>query len=125
MAALSAFIMIFFIKRKGIIVLKYIFGFSFGFLGYFMGSFFGSIILWLIYNLIPGATQASFDLAVGTFLPILNGIFVVILIYRYFTSESHKTRNFIVIYIRLLINAMITIIMPLVTTLTILIRISL
>jgi hypothetical protein len=127
MAVISAFIMIYFVKRKGIEVLKYIFGFSFGFLGFFLTTFFGEIIIYVIFSSIP-LTQFLFDLynvLIYVILPIATGIFVVILIYKYFTSESFHTKNFIVIYIGLLIGAIMGVIMPIWTTLAILIGISL
>ncbi len=127
MAGISAFIMIFFVKRKGIEILKYIFGFSFGFLGFFLTIFFGEIIIYLIFSVIP-LTQFLVDLyyiIINVILPVVTGIFVVILIYKYFTSKSFSTKNFIVIYIGLLIGAIMGVIMPLWTTLAILIGISL
>ena len=127
MAAISAFIMIFFVNRKGINILKYFFGFSFGFLGFFMTIFFGQIILFVIFNSLS-LTQFLVDLynfLIIVILPIATGIFMFLLIYKYFTSESFNTKNFIVIYIGLLIGAIMGVIMPLWTTLAILIGISL
>jgi hypothetical protein len=125
MAVASAFVMIYFVKKRGIEVLKYLFGFSFGFLGFFLTDFFGVYVIWLVFIVFfPGATQFSFDVTAYLIFPIATGVFIFILIYKYFTSKSFHTKNFIVIYIGLLIGAIMGIIMPLLTTLAILIGIS-
>jgi hypothetical protein len=90
LAAISAFIIIFVVKRKGIDILRFIFGITFGLIGFFETWFFGQIIL----------------------------------LYKYFTSTSINTKNFIVLYIGLLIGASMGVLMPLWTTLAILIGIS-
>lgn len=127
MAAVSAFVMIFLIKKFGIGLLKYLFGFSFGFIGFFLTWFFSEIITRLIFINLPFTelVKFSFNLIVGWILPISVGLFTVILIYNYFTTESIKIKNFIVLYIGLLIGAMMGVVMPLWTTLAILIGVSL
>jgi len=53
-----------------------------------------------------------------------TGISVFFLIYKYFTSKSIKTKNFIVLYISLLISASMSIVLPFWSTLAILVGIS-
>ena len=48
LSVISAFIIVFLIRKKGIGVLKYIFGFTFGFLGFFLTWFFSYIIIGII-----------------------------------------------------------------------------
>ncbi|MFX0004997.1 MAG: hypothetical protein ACFE9J_16140, partial [Candidatus Hermodarchaeota archaeon] len=57
-------------------------------------------------------------------LILLAAIFTILMLYLYFTSKSIKTKNFIVLYIGLLIGASMGVLMPLWTTLAILIGIS-
>ena len=118
-AVISAFIMIYFAKKKGIEVLKYIFGISFGFLSFFLTIFFGEIILWIFLFEDARAFTVS-----DTILMFESAMLTIIIVYLYFTSESIKTKNFIVIYIGLLTGAMMGLIMPLWSTLAILIGIS-
>ncbi|MFX0103870.1 MAG: hypothetical protein ACFE75_00060 [Candidatus Hodarchaeota archaeon] len=119
LAVISAFIIIFVIKRKGIGVLMYIFGFSFALIGFFQTWFFGDIIIWLAFNTIPRVYYLFyFELIFFT------AVFTIFMLYRYFGSKSIKTKNFIVLYIGLLIGASMGVLMPLWTTLAILIGIS-
>ena len=53
LSVISAFIIVFIIRKKGIDVLKYIFGFTFGFLGFFLTWFFVSILIYLIFITFP------------------------------------------------------------------------
>jgi hypothetical protein len=122
LAALSAFIIIFVIKRRGVNTLMYIFGIGFAIVAFFQTWFFGEVILIVIFNLLPDVrffyladAELIFFTAVGTF----------VMIYKYFTSKSIKIKNFIVLYIGLLIGASMGVLMPLWTTLAILIGISL
>ncbi len=126
MAAISGFILVFIIKRRGINVLKYIFGFSFGFLGFFLTFFFSNIIEYVIFIQLPDTEfiENLYFIIEDVVLPIFSGIFTIILLYLYFTSKSINTKNFIVLYIGLLIGAALGVIMPLWTTLAILIGIS-
>ncbi|MHA1293294.1 MAG: hypothetical protein ACTSQJ_11585 [Promethearchaeota archaeon] len=126
MAALSAFAMIFLVKKFGLNVLKYIFGASFGFLGFILTVFFAGIFIYLIFIQIPYSDQVGFTylLLMNYILPICAAIFISIIIYKYFTSESFYTKNFIVLYIGLLIGAFMGVIMPLWTTVAILLGIS-
>ena len=125
MAAISSFIIIFVVKRKGIGVLKYIFGIVFAFITFFLTLFFGQIILYLFFYNKP-ETEAvitlyyisSYILLIGT------GALTLLMIYKYFTSFSLFTKNLIVLYIGLLIGALFGVMMPLWTTLAILIGIS-
>ncbi len=119
-AVISAFIMIFLAKKKGIGVLKYIFGFSFGLLGFLLTIFFvGDVILRLfLYN---------FDLIYSVLyilLMIFTGFLTILMLYRYLTEMSLITKNFMVLYISLLTGALMGVVMPLWTTLAILIGIS-
>ena len=130
-AVLSAFIMIYFAKKKGIIVLKYIFGLSFGFLGFFLTLFFAQIIEWLIIiSLIENGlpeTQLVVDLHLilkNAVLPIASGVFTIFILYKYISEMTLSMKNFLVIYIGLLTGALLGVIMPLWTTLAILIGIS-
>ncbi|MEJ2251583.1 MAG: hypothetical protein P8Y97_18250 [Candidatus Lokiarchaeota archaeon] len=102
---------------KGINVLKYAFGLSFGLLGFFLTVFFAEIIIFLIIGPFPEIIEIG--------LYIIVGILSLVMIYLYFKTESIITKNFIVLYIGLLTGAMLGIIMPLWTTLAILIGISL
>ncbi|MFW9999885.1 MAG: hypothetical protein ACFE9Q_02475 [Candidatus Hodarchaeota archaeon] len=119
LAVVSAFIIIFIIKRKGINVLMYIFGFSFGLIGFFQTYFFGYIIIYLLFNRLP-----YFFYLFYYELIILAAAFTILMLYLYFTSTSIKIKNFIVLYIGLLIGASMGVLMPLWTTLAILIGIS-
>jgi hypothetical protein len=127
MAALSAFIIIFLTKRLGIKVLKYIFGLSFGFIGFFLTYMFGDVITYLIFIQFPETDVLInlYWLIVYIFLPIFIGIFIFYLLFKYFTSKSIKVKNGVILYISLLISASMSIILPLWTTLAILIGISL
>lgn len=126
MAAISGFVLIFIIKRKGINILKYVFGFSIGFLGFFLTLFFSSIIVYVIFIQFP-ETQFIVNLYYileDIILPIASGIFTIILLYLYFMSKSIRSKNFIVLYEGLLVGASLGVLMPLWTTLAILIGIS-
>ena len=121
-AVLSGFIIVFIIKKKGINVLMYIFGIGFGMVGFIQTWFFGEIILiWLSqYNLVLYEYYFLFDAE----LIFFTAVFTIVMIYKYFTSTSIKVKNFIVLYIGLLIGASMGVLMPLWTTLAILIGIS-
>lgn len=127
LSVISAFIIVFLIRAKGIGVLKYIFGFTFGFLGFFLTWFFASIIIYLIFILFPETPAIVFTYYLTSELisPIIVGIFTFFLLYKYFKSKSIFTKNLIVLYISLLISASMGIIMPLWSTIAILIGISL
>ena len=119
LAGISAFIIIFVIKKKGIGVLMYIFGFSFALIGFFQTWFFGEIIIYLAFYTIPRVYYLFW-----VELIFFTAVFTIFMLYRYFTSKSIKTKNFIVLYIGLLIGASMGVFMPLWTTLAILIGIS-
>jgi hypothetical protein len=119
LAGISAFVIIFIVKRKGIDILRFIFGITFGLIGFFETWFFGQIILFLIF--IKSALFFNISFII---LTISTAIFTILMIYKYFTSISIKTKNFIVLYIGLLIGASMGVLMPLWTTLAILIGIS-
>jgi hypothetical protein len=125
-AAISSFIIIFLVKKKGVNVLKYIFGISFSFLGFFLSLFFGEILLYLIFSTFP-ATETLFIIYYSFYYIMLIsiGAYTFLMIYKFFKSESSFTKNFVVLYIGLLTGALMGIIMPLWTTLAILIGISL
>jgi hypothetical protein len=126
LAAISGFILIFIIKKKGLNILKYVFGFSFGFLGFFLTLFFSSIIVYVIFIQFP-ETQfivSLYYILEDIVLPILSGIFTIFLLYLYFASKSITSKNFIVLYLGLLVGASLGVLMPLWTTLAILIGIS-
>ena len=126
LSVISAFIIVYLIKKKGIGVLKYIFGFTFGFLGFFLTWFFASIIIYLIFILFPETPSLviTYYITSEIISPIVVGIFTFFLLYRYFKSQSIFTKNLIVLYISLLISASMGILMPLWTTTAILIGIS-
>ncbi|MFX0031589.1 MAG: hypothetical protein ACFE8E_14050 [Candidatus Hodarchaeota archaeon] len=126
LAAVSAFIIIYFVKKRGIEILKYIFGGSLAFLGFFLSLFFLSIIIDIIFSLIPESEVLDLVyFAIGYItLPIFTGVFTILIIYKYFTSKSIQTKNIIVLYMGLLIGAAMGVFMPLWTTLAILIGIS-
>ncbi|MFW9987202.1 MAG: hypothetical protein ACFFC3_00940 [Candidatus Odinarchaeota archaeon] len=115
----SAFFIIFLIKKKGIGFLKYLFGFSFAFIGFFLTWVFGEIILYLLFSRSPHLFYI-----LDSELIFFSAVFTIFMIYQYFTSKSIKTKNFVVLYIGLLIGASMGVIMPLWTTLAILIGIS-
>ncbi len=126
LAAISGFILVFIIKRKGLSILKYIFGISIGLLGFSLTLYFGWIILFVIFIQFP-ETQfivSLYYILEDIIFPIGSGFFTIILLYLYFTSKSIRTKNFIVLYIGLLIGASMGVFMPLWTTLAILIGIS-
>jgi len=126
MSAISSFVIIFLVKKGGIGILKYIFGFSFGILIFFLTLFFGQIILFLIFINLPETELViiSFYISYYTLL-IGTVVFTVFMIYKYLTTVSFITKNFIVLYIGLLTGAMLGVVMPLWTTLAILVGISL
>ena len=126
MAAGMAFLIIFLIRKLGMGVIKYIFGISFAFLGFFMTYFFASSLLYAVVIQFPETELLVniyyiLDLIV---LPIVIAAFTVILVYKYFKSKSIATKNFIVLYFGLLIGASMGVIMPLWTTVAILIGVS-
>ncbi len=121
-AVASAFLIIFFIKRKGIDILKYIFGFSISFLTFFQTWFFGEIIFIVIFTLIP--LIETLQIIIYFIMVGLIGIFSIFLMYKYFTAESIRIKNFVILYVSFLTGALMGVIMPLWTTLTILIGIS-
>jgi len=126
MAAASAFLIIYLVKKRGIDVLKYIFGLSFGFLSFFLSLFFSSIILYLIFLQFPESPSLvhTYNAFTNILLPIYVGIFTLFLLYGYFTSKSIITKNIIVLFMGLLVGASMGVLMPLWTTLAILIGIS-
>lgn len=118
-AIIYAFVLIYFIKRKGIEILKYVFGITFGVFGFFQTWFFGEIILYLIFYRIP----VLFILFYYELI-FISGLLIFFLIYKYFTSISIRIKNFFVLYIGLLVGATLGVYMPLWTTLAILICFS-
>ena len=125
-AVVSGFIIVFFIKKLGIGVLKYLFGISFGFVSFFITMMFLDVIIYLIFIQFPETTFVLklYTLFTNFYLPVGTAISVFFLIYKYFTSKSIKTKNFIVLYISLLISASMSIVLPFWSTLAILIGIS-
>jgi len=125
-AVVSGFLIVFFIKKFGIGVLKYLFGISFGFVGFFITLMFLEIIVYLFFIQFPETTFVIelYFLITNLFLPIGTAISVFFLIYKYFSSKSIKTKNFIVLYISLLISASMSIVLPFWSTLAILVGIS-
>jgi hypothetical protein len=125
-AVVSGFIIVFFIKKLGIGVLKYLFGLSFGFVSFFITLMFLDIIIYLIFIQFPETTFVFklYLLFTNLYLPMGTAISVFFLLYKYFTSKSIKTKNFIVLYISLLISASMSIVLPFWSTLAILVGIS-
>ncbi|TXT67472.1 MAG: Presenilin [Promethearchaeota archaeon] len=125
-AVASAFVIIFIVKRKGINVLKYIFGLSIGFLIILQSLFFGEIILYLIFVSIQPFEniQVIYNIV---YYSMLVGIIVIsiFMMYKYFSTESLIIKNSVVLYVGLLTGALLGIMMPLWTTIAILIGISL
>jgi hypothetical protein len=117
--AISAFIIVFIVKKKGINILKYIFGFNFALVGFFFPWFFGEIILYLLFFNSPIVFYVFYYELI-----FLVAFFTIVILYLYFTSDSIKTNNFIVLYMGLLTGASFGVIMPLWTTLSILIGFS-
>ncbi|MHA2398238.1 MAG: hypothetical protein ACXADU_05050 [Promethearchaeota archaeon] len=121
LAALSAFIIIFVIKRKGVNTLMYIFGIGFAIVAFFQTWFFGEVIIVIIFNILND--YRIFSLVWGELI-FFTAVGTIVMIYKYFTSKSIKIKNFIVLYIGLLIGASMGVLMPLWTTLAILVGIS-
>ena len=123
----AAFLIVFLIRKRGIDVLKYIFGLSFGLLGFTLSWFFASVIIFLVFIQFPytPALNDVFNIVSNIISPILVAVFTALLLYKYFTSKSINTKNLIVLYISLLISASMGLMMPLWTTFAILIGISL
>ncbi len=119
-AGFSAFVIIYIIKKRGVGSLMYIFGIGFGIVTFFQTWFFGEVILYLSFSNNP---RLYYLLDVE--LIFLTAVFTIYMIYRYLTSISIRIKNFIVLYIGLLIGASMGVLMPLWTTLAILIGISL
>ncbi len=126
-SAISAFFIIFLIRKIGVGVIKYIFGLSFGFVSFFITLMFLDVIIYLIFVQFPETASLVklYLLFTNIYIPALTAISVILLIYYYFTSKSIKTKNFIVLYISLLVSASMSIILPFWSTLAILIGISL
>ncbi len=126
LSVISAFIIVFIIRKKGIDVLKYIFGFTFGFLGFFLTWFFVSILIYLIFILFPETAFLVnlYYITSNIISPIMVGVFTFFLLYKYFKSKTIFTKNAIVLYNSLLIGASMGIFLPLWTTIAILIGIS-
>ena len=125
MAAISSFIIIFVVKRKGIGVLKYIFGIVFGFATFFLTLYFGQILLYLFFYNKPETEAVITSYYISYYILLIGtGALTLLMIYKYFTSFSLLTKNLIVLYIGLLIGALFGVMMPLWTTLAILIGIS-
>jgi hypothetical protein len=122
----AAFIIVFIIRKKGIDVLKYIFGATFGFLGFFLTLFFVSILIYLVFILFPETAFLVnlYYITTNILCPILVGVFTFFLLYKYFKSKTIFTKNAIVLYNSLLIGASMGIFLPLWTTIAILIGIS-
>ncbi len=125
-AVVSGFLIVLFIKKLGIGILKYLFGISFGFVSFFITLMFLEIIIYLIFIQFPETTfvRGLYLLFTDWFLPLGTAISVFFLLYKYFTSKSIKTKNFIVLYISLLISASMSIVLPFWSTLAILVGIS-
>jgi hypothetical protein len=126
-SAISAFFIIFLIRRIGVGVIKYIFGLSFGFVSFFITLMFLDVIIFIIFVQFPETASLVklYLLFTNIYIPALTAISVILLIYYYFTSKSIKTKNFIVLYISLLVSASMSIILEFWSTLAILIGISL
>ena len=126
LSIITAFIIVFIIRKKGIDVLKYIFGATFGFLGFFLTLFFASILIYLIFILFPETAFLVnlYNITSNIISPIMVGVFTFFLLYKYFKSRTIFTKNAIVLYNSLLIGASMGIFLPLWTTIAILIGIS-
>jgi len=124
-AALSSFIIIFLVKKFGIGVLKFVFGFSFGFLGFILTYFFAEIITYLIFYNLPNTEIVFIYYIIVSYIILFgSGAFIIFMLYKYFTTKSYLTKNFFVLYVSFLVGAMFGVIMPLWTTLAILIGFS-
>ena len=123
----SAFIIIFLIKKIGLNVLKYLFSFTIGFISFFLSWFFGEILIYLIFiQLPPSNALISLYYVITQFeLPYFAGILSIYFMYKYIKLRSIKSKNLIILYISLLTGASLGVIMPLWTSLSILIGISL
>ncbi|MFX0058753.1 MAG: hypothetical protein ACFE85_01505 [Candidatus Hodarchaeota archaeon] len=126
-AVISAFIVIYLIKKLGLNILKYLFGFTIGFISFFLSWFFGEVVIYLIFiQLPPSNIIINLYYTITQFeLPFFSGVISIFLMYKYLTFRSINSKNFIILYISLLTGASLGVIMPLWTTLSILIGISL
>ncbi len=124
-AAISSFIIIFLVKKFGIGILKFVFGFSFGFLGFILTYFFAEIITYIIFYNLPNTEIVFIYYIIVSYIILFgSGAFIIIMLYKYFTTKSYLTKNFFVLYVSFLVGAMFGVIMPLWTTLAILIGFS-
>jgi len=125
-AVVSGFLIVFFMKKLGMGVLKYLFGISFAFVSFFITLMFLDVIIYLIFIQFPETTFVLklYFLFTNLYIPVGTAISVFFLLYKYFTSKSIKTKNFIVLYIGLLISASMSIVLPFWSTLAILVGIS-
>ncbi len=120
-AAVSSFIMIYIIKKKGINALKYIFAFSFAILCFFLLILYGDIILWLITKDI---FENELYIIVSNIMYVCIGAFTIFMIYKYVKGDSLRIKNIFILLIGLLIGAFMGMIIPPITTIIILILIS-
>ncbi len=118
----SAFLIIYFVKKKGISVLKYVFGISMGLICFMLTWMNIAIII----NLIPiNINYILIGYIIYYILIGLAGLLSIILIHKYFTTQSIFIKNFTILYVSLLTGSMLGVSMPLWTTMAILIGISL
>ncbi len=120
-AAITSFIIIYVIKKKGINALKYIFAFSFAFLCFFLLILYGDIILWLITRDI---FENELYIIVSNIMYVCIGAFTILITYKYVKGNSFIIKNFFVLLIGLLIGAFLGMVIPPITTIIILILIS-
>ena len=89
MAAISSFVIVFLIKKGGIGILKYIFGFNFGILIFFLTLFFGQIILFLVFINLPETDIVITSFYISFYALLFGtGAFTVFMIYK-FSSEVY------------------------------------
>jgi hypothetical protein len=125
MAAVSSFVIIFLVKKKGIEILKYIFGVTFGFLVFFTTLFFGQILLFLVFYNLLETDLVVIWYEIGSYLLLFGTIALsFIIIFAYFRTITQTIKNIIILYISLLMGALLGIMFPLWTTLAVLIGIS-
>ncbi len=120
-AAVSSFIIIYIIKKKGINALKYIFAFSFALLCFFLLILYGDIILWLITRDI---FENELYIIVSNIMYVCIGAFTIFMIYKYIKGDSPRIKNLFILLIGLLIGAFMGMMIPPITTIIILVLIS-
>lgn len=121
MAVISSVIIVFLVKKKGENALKYIMSFSFLLLTFMLLYFFG---IFLVDFIVMG--DIFLFNVVFNIYTVFCGVLTVYLVYMFFSGKmGYKLKNLYILMVGILIGAFMGVIMPLWTTITMLIGISL